>query len=173
MVGGGRRDRTDDLLLAKQPLSQLSYAPISRKWWAREDLNLRPHAYQACALTNWATSPVESLQNSGIFRWWLLFVNFENNPKFLLERRWSSHTFRYGYLVTTSPQSLTLPWPTASLRLAHHLWVKPTSMVWRAVCTRPGNVFTVACWSTITSDSNFMNSSCRVQSELRQIFEVS
>ena len=30
MVGGGRRDRTDDLLLAKQPLSQLSYAPIGR-----------------------------------------------------------------------------------------------------------------------------------------------
>ena len=26
-VGGGRRDRTDDLLLAKQSLSQLSYAP--------------------------------------------------------------------------------------------------------------------------------------------------
>ena len=23
-----------------------------RTWWAREDLNLRPHAYQACALTN-------------------------------------------------------------------------------------------------------------------------
>ena len=26
--GGGRRDRTDDLLLAKQALSQLSYAPF-------------------------------------------------------------------------------------------------------------------------------------------------
>ena len=26
-----------------------------------------------------------------------------------LERRWSSRTFRYGYLVTTSPQSLVLP----------------------------------------------------------------
>ena len=26
-----------------------------------------------------------------------------------LERRWSSRTFRYGYLVTTSPQSSTLP----------------------------------------------------------------
>ena len=26
--GGGRRDRTDDLLLAKQALSQLSYAPV-------------------------------------------------------------------------------------------------------------------------------------------------
>jgi hypothetical protein len=92
--GGDDRDRTDDPLLAKQVLSQLSYAP-SRKtglcpdpqgtsrsldpirwfpkatrtfhgglwwgprgkapdlaWWAREDLNLRPHAYQACALTS-------------------------------------------------------------------------------------------------------------------------
>ena len=56
--GGGRRDRTDDLLLAKQALSQLSYAPCRYQavppdgWWAREDLNLRPHAYQARALTN-------------------------------------------------------------------------------------------------------------------------
>ena len=29
ITGGGRRDRTDDLLLAKQALSQLSYAPSS------------------------------------------------------------------------------------------------------------------------------------------------
>ena len=60
---GGGRDRTDDLLLAKQALSQLSYAPMpgfaapnnthqASPWWAREDSNLRPHAYQACALTN-------------------------------------------------------------------------------------------------------------------------
>ncbi len=58
--GGGERNRTDDLLLAKQALSQLSYTPthgdpawrLERgKWWAREDLNLRPHAYQARALT--------------------------------------------------------------------------------------------------------------------------
>ena len=28
VFGGGRRDRTDDPLLAKQVLSQLSYAPI-------------------------------------------------------------------------------------------------------------------------------------------------
>ena len=27
LTGGGKRDRTDDLLLAKQALSQLSYAP--------------------------------------------------------------------------------------------------------------------------------------------------
>ena len=76
-AGGARRDRTDDLLLAKQALSQLSYgpgagSPPSHKlrraafvisglpaeaaeregWWAWEDLNFRPHAYQARALTN-------------------------------------------------------------------------------------------------------------------------
>lgn len=57
-TGGGGRDRTDDLKLAKLALSQLSYAPgfngspVQGKWWAREDLNFRPHAYQACALTN-------------------------------------------------------------------------------------------------------------------------
>ena len=56
--GGGERDRTDDLLLAKQALSQLSYTPLpypmvgQGSWWAREDLNLRPHAYQARALTS-------------------------------------------------------------------------------------------------------------------------
>ena len=63
--GGARRDRTDDLMLAKHALSQLSYGPEDRRagerrvklvatimaWWAREDSNLRPHAYQACALT--------------------------------------------------------------------------------------------------------------------------
>ena len=86
--GGDRRDRTDDLKLAKLPLSQLSYVPkllsawqrkrggpgqhrsrcflakapvaclaklpkaICLKWWAWKDLNFRPHAYQARALTS-------------------------------------------------------------------------------------------------------------------------
>jgi hypothetical protein len=83
--GGARRDRTDDLMLAKHALSQLSYGPIpedeccimpvvalratpgtlrfvchvaapraaeGEAWWAWEDLNFRPHAYQARALTN-------------------------------------------------------------------------------------------------------------------------
>jgi len=35
----------------------------------------------------------------------------------VLERRWSSRTFRYGYLVTTSPQSWTTPWSSSPLRL--------------------------------------------------------
>ena len=53
-VGGASRDRTDDLKLAKLALSQLSYGPKVHRgcsWWAEKELNLRPHAYQACALT--------------------------------------------------------------------------------------------------------------------------
>ena len=84
-----------------------------------------------------------------------------------LKRRWSSRTFQYDYLVTTSPPSRSVPSTAASLRLAYRLRVPPTRMVWRAVCTRPGNVFTASCWYAITSDSNFMESSFRLQSELR------
>ena len=49
--GGGERVRTDDLLRARQALSQLSYTPV-KIWWARKDLNLRPHDYQSCALAS-------------------------------------------------------------------------------------------------------------------------
>ena len=50
-AGGANRDRTGDLLLAKQALSQLSYGPVIG-WWVWEELHLRPHPYQGCALTN-------------------------------------------------------------------------------------------------------------------------
>ena len=54
--GGGKEDRTPDPLLAKQVLSQLSYTPMppfscQKGWWVWEDLNFRPYAYQAYALT--------------------------------------------------------------------------------------------------------------------------
>jgi hypothetical protein len=32
MIGGGERNRTDDLLLAKQALSQLSYTPLNQSY---------------------------------------------------------------------------------------------------------------------------------------------
>jgi hypothetical protein len=57
LSGGASRDRTDDPLLAKQVLSQLSYGPMigperpKIPWWVWEDSNLRPHPYQGCALT--------------------------------------------------------------------------------------------------------------------------
>jgi hypothetical protein len=61
-IGGAERNRTADPLLAKQVLYQLSYSPETlaslpesgafQNWWAWEDSNFRPHAYQARALTN-------------------------------------------------------------------------------------------------------------------------
>ena len=58
-------------------------------------------------------------------------------------------------------------------RLDKRLRVSSTRMVWRAVCTRPRNVFTASCWYAITSDSNFMKSGFRLQSGLRLLFYVS
>ena len=55
-LGGADRDRTDDLRLAKPALSQLSYSP-ARVWWAWVDLNYRPPAYQADALTGLSYRP--------------------------------------------------------------------------------------------------------------------
>jgi hypothetical protein len=49
--GGGERDRTDDLLLAKQALSQLSYTPVP------ED--------RTAATTITAASALRSLCNGG------------------------------------------------------------------------------------------------------------
>ena len=46
------------------------------------------------------------------------------------------------------------------------LRVLVTLMVWRAVCTRPGNVFTATFWFAITSDSDFKEASFSLLSEL-------
>ena len=46
---GDKRIRTADICRAKAALYQLSYTPIR---WAIQDLNLGPHPYQGCALTN-------------------------------------------------------------------------------------------------------------------------
>jgi hypothetical protein len=55
-LGGAKRDRTADLLRARQALSQLSYGPdktfTPHNWWVWADSNCRPHPYQGCALTN-------------------------------------------------------------------------------------------------------------------------
>ena len=67
-IGGGDRTRTRYLLLAKQPLSQLSYTPKTlalEEWWVWLVSNQRPPPYQDGALTNWATDPNRSLFTSG------------------------------------------------------------------------------------------------------------
>src|SRR3954467_8249364 len=62
-----------------------------------------------------------------------------------LERRGSSRTFRYGYLVTTSSQSPIPPSTAPSHKgLGHRLRALPPFVPCGAVVTRPGNVFTAA-----------------------------
>ena len=154
------------------------------------DSNHRPHDYQSCALASWAIGPylvassslaafssVPSKLNNekALLHLVLTLGHYRRNlvsSEVSLERRWSSRTFRYGYLVTTSPQLPDPPSAAPSLRLDYGLRVFPTIMVWRAVCTRPGNVFTAACWSAITSNYSFMQASCSLQSELRWLLGI-
>ena len=44
-------------ILKEQFFKDEEYIP-DIKWWARQDLNLRPLRYERSALTNWATSPL-------------------------------------------------------------------------------------------------------------------
>ena len=74
----------------------------------------------------------------------------------------------YDFTPITCP---TLNGPLLE-RLGYHIRVLQTFVAWRAVCTTPGNVFTLTFWFRITSDSNFMKSSCRLQSELRPTLEL-
>ena len=45
------------------------YAVFKVRWWAQVDSNHRPHAYQACALTSWAISPLKSFDLFGVFNY--------------------------------------------------------------------------------------------------------
>ena len=56
--------------------------------------------------------------------------------------------------------------------LGYRLRILLTPMPWRAVCTTPGNVFTPTFWFGITSDSNFVKSSCRLQSGLGPTLKI-
>ena len=90
-------------------------------WLAQVDSNHRPRAYQARALTCWAMRQYE-IGRSVTENWTTNRASFRNESHsskvfvlvyfqttkitlmistFSIERRWSSRTFRYGYLVTT------------------------------------------------------------------------
>ena len=179
-LGGDEGNRTPDPLLAKQVLSQLSYTPI----FFEALLVFFPFKIPLRYLQNWTMQlrvfPLRWTVRSKLRKFlslswiWTGVLSLESCilTRFSLERRWSSRTFRYGYLVTTSPQSSIPPSTASSFRLDYWLRVLPTPMVWRAVCTRPGNVFTAACWSAITSNSDFMQAGCSLQSELRQFLGI-
>src|SRR5699024_476047 len=59
---GGCRHREPRMLLttagqARQPAARAGWPAAGKKWWAWQELNLRPHAYQACALTRLSYKP--------------------------------------------------------------------------------------------------------------------
>ena len=47
-----QRTKSLDLVMCHLPPPPLCTSPVRRKWWAQVDLNHRPRAYQARALTN-------------------------------------------------------------------------------------------------------------------------
>ena len=149
--------------------------------------NHRPHAYQACALTIWAMSPyvrVLSRINFGMsftlkFLMYYVKVHWKINNKIPLNLK----LFLLRKEVIQPHLPIRLPCYDFTpiidstfdrclfYKLAHGLRVFPTLMVWRAVCTRPGNVFTAVCWPAITSNSGFMKANFSLQSELRLLLE--
>ncbi len=79
----------------------------------------------------------------------------------------------YGYLVTTSPQSLNPPWSAAP---SEKVGARPSGRsnshgVTGGVYKARERIHRVMCYA-ITSDSDFMGSSCRPQSELRHLLEI-
>ena len=58
--GGADRDRTDDILLAKQALSQLSYSPIALKY----NKNLQPLEVVGLGRLELPTSPLSGVRSS-------------------------------------------------------------------------------------------------------------
>ena len=71
-------------------------------WWAQMDSNHRPHAYQACALTNWAMSP------------FLVEINGFEPLTPCLQGRCSSQ-LSYTPIPKTTIRSSVLPFPPGTL----------------------------------------------------------
>ena len=96
--GGDDGNRTHDPLLAGQVLSQLSYTPI---------LGLFTWVNSHSKLNNNESRTRLRLCSLAVFFGFGLFPNYKTSTTrllrltFSIERRWSSRTFRYGYLVTT------------------------------------------------------------------------
>ncbi len=76
-----------------------------------------------------------------------------NNLTRLLERRWSSRTFRYGYLVTTSPQLPDLP-STALSPINEH---EPASCSFKHIIEKSISMFSylICCLIDFSIISNF------------------
>ena len=96
--GGDDGNRTHDPLLAGQVLSQLSYTPIF-SWGLSDKESLKIEQ-------QWKMHSHSLILISRLSFWFLLYKTttsqcFAFDVTVSIERRWSSRTFRYGYLVTT------------------------------------------------------------------------
>ena len=67
------------------PLLKLKiWSLMFQEWWAWLDSNQRPHAYQACALTNWATGPGGKSWKAETLKYWNFRVLAFSFSKFQL-----------------------------------------------------------------------------------------
>ena len=100
-LGGDDGIRTHDPLLAGQVLSQLSYTPIGV--FNCFAFQVSPESLQDSpwkSNNKWFLKTfVKSLRFC--FRLSISASHYFREVTFSIERRWSSRTFRYGYLVTT------------------------------------------------------------------------
>ena len=83
-----------------------------KKFMAVDQVGLRGLEPRTSSLSGMRSNHL-SYKPKNIWYEWSQGSEFDHIPikdrDFSLERRWSSRTFRYGYLVTTSPQLPVLP----------------------------------------------------------------
>ena len=124
-AGGDDGNRTHDPLLAGQVLSQLSYTPLWKWRVNSEEWKVKSFGWKASLFfiihSLWVSlsgslkieqqqigtsKQVPLAPLSHIFSFSFLYLRYSIlrlslDATFSIERRWSSRTFRYGYLVTT------------------------------------------------------------------------
>ena len=104
--GGDDGIRTHDPLLAGQVLSQLSYTPICfiNDEWSRFAMRRMLRIHEVFWVFAFSPKDPSKLNNESIYSdktVILCRIHIVMYGRFSIERRWSSRTFRYGYLVTT------------------------------------------------------------------------
>ena len=104
--GGDDGIRTHDPLLAGQVLSQLSYTPIcfTNDEWSRFAMRRMLRIHEVFWVFAFSPKDPSKLNNESSYSdktVILCRIHLVMYGRFSIERRWSSRTFRYGYLVTT------------------------------------------------------------------------
>ncbi len=92
------KNKSQNLSFASWISAALGFAKESKNWWEQRESNPRPSACKADALNQLSYAPIKTLRKS-VPR--SAKLNVSVGPNQTPKRRCSSHTFRYGYLVTT------------------------------------------------------------------------